>query len=133
MSLDHGSNEAINSLTGGNTLLDHVPIDWKDRLVYRAGLDYALNDNFNLQLGYSYGRSPVPTSLTTPLNGSIFEHTLTAGFRTVHGSWQLGMAYQYNLPNAEGIGPSGYLSQEYSHSRIKVSAHLLSLSASYKF
>ncbi len=133
VSLEDGNNEAINELTGGDSLRDRVPVDWKDRFVYRAGVEFALCNETSLQLGYSYGRSPVPSSLTTPLNGSIFEHTITTGIRTARGSWQWALAYQYRLPNAEGVGLSGYNSGEYSNSDLKVSAHLLTVSANYSF
>ena len=133
VSLDEGSNEAINGLTGSDSLRDIVPVDWRDRFVYRAGVEAVVSDDTSLQFGYSYGRSPVPSSLTTPLNGSIFEHTITAGIQTVKGPWRWGLAYQYHLPNSEGIGISDYNSGEYSNSDLTVSAHLLALSASYSF
>lgn len=133
VSLDQGSNDAINGLTGGDALRDMVPVAWKDRIVYRAGLEIGLSEDLSLQCGYSYGRSPIPSALITPLNGSIFEHTLTAGVRMERGPWQLGLAYQYHLPNMESVGTSRYRSGEYSDSSLEVSAHLLALSVSYAF
>lgn len=131
--LDDGSNAAVNGLTGGNSLHDTVPVDWHDRLVYRAGLEASLNESTQVLLGYSYGRSPLPTTLTTPLNGALFEHTLTAGVRTTQGPWSLGVAYQYHLPNAESVEQSGYRSGEYANSRLEMSAHMLTLQANVTF
>lgn len=133
VSLEDGTNAAINELTGSNSLVDRVPVDWKDRFVYRAGVEVALSENADFLLGYSYGRSPVPSSLTTPLNGSIFEHTVSAGLRAERGPWSFALAYQYHLPNTESVGVSDYLAGEYSQSSLEISAHLLALSASYSF
>lgn len=131
--LSHGSNSAINGLTKSSTLRDDVPLDWKDRLVYRAGMELNLTEELQFRLGYSYGRSPIPSSLVTPLNAAIAEHGIAAGFGYERGDWRFDLACQYDLPNAVSLGQSRYRSGEYSHSRVQLETLTLALSARCSF
>jgi len=131
--LSGGNNGDINGLVGSSNIEDDVPLHWRDQVVYRVGLEYAVTEKLRLRGGYAYGRSPVPNETLTPLTAAIPEHTLTvgAGYR-----WQcldLDLAYQWDLPVTRTLGPSDLRSGEYSFSSTQVAVHWLSLTASVKF
>ena len=78
INLAHGNNADLNGLVGANTMTDFAPLNWRDRFVYRAGVEFAVTENFWLRGGWSYGKSPVPDETLTPLTAAITEHTFSA-------------------------------------------------------
>jgi len=112
---------------------DVVPLGWKDRVVYRAGVEVDLPKDFVGRAGYAYGRSPVPNETLTPMTAAIFEHTLTFGAGWQGQRFGVDLAYQWSLPNSQSVETSALRSGEYSNSRTEVQAHWIGLAASYRF
>lgn len=131
--LTNGSNGAINGVVGSTSLGDTIPLKWKDELVYRAGIEYAITDNLALRLGYIHGNSPVPTSTLTPLTAVITEDTITTGIGWQEGRWGVDLGYQYALPTTRDVWVSQLAAGEYNASSVKVSIHTFALTASIKF
>jgi long-chain fatty acid transport protein len=131
--LNNGSNAVINSVAGNADVVDHVPLDWEDRFVYRVGLEFEPVENLWLRLGYSYGKSPIPAENVTPLNAAITEHTLSAGVGFMLGEATIDIGYQYDLPSLVKVGRSKILDQEYSNSSVETEVHWLGVSASVPF
>lgn len=130
--LDHGSNPAVNGVLGAS-FQDNVPLNWRDRFVYRAGIEYAIVPNVFLRAGYAYGQSPAPDATLTPLTAVIMEHMVSAGFGYDTKSWGADLAWQYDLPASRHVGVSGLRSGEYSNSTVDVSVHRIALTAHYRF
>ena len=130
--LENGNNPAVNGVLGSR-FQDNIPLHWKDRFVYRAGLEYALLDSLFLRAGYAFGESPVPDSTLSPVTAAIMEHMVTAGLGYAWRSWNFDAAWQHDLPAERNIGASGLRSGEYSNSSIKVSIHRFALTARYQF
>ncbi|MDB6039188.1 MAG: Long-chain fatty acid transport protein [Verrucomicrobiales bacterium] len=131
--LTKGNNTDINGVLGTDTIDDYVPLNWKNRFVYRTGLEYGLTDAWILRAGYAYGQSPVPDSTLTPMTGVITEHTLTAGVGFHYGRYTIDLAYQYELPADRHVGTSALLSGEYSNSNTSVSIHWVGLTTGIHF
>ncbi|MBI3415386.1 MAG: TonB-dependent receptor [Verrucomicrobia bacterium] len=131
--LSNGDNADLNGLAGGNSLEDSAPLNWKDAFVYRAGVDFAVSENFHLRGGYSYGRNPVPAETLTPLTAAIAEHTFTAGIGFTRGRYQIDFAYQYDLPVTGRVDVSALRSGEYSRSEVDLSIHWIGLTTSIRF
>ena len=131
--LTRGNNADLNGLVGANHFEDDIPLRWRDQVVYRAGLEYALTEAFFLRCGYSYGRSPVPDATLTPLTAVIPEHTLTAGAGYRWHWLQIDLAYQWDLPTTRNIGRSALLDGEYSNSSTRVGIHWFGLTTSVHF
>jgi long-subunit fatty acid transport protein len=100
-----------------------VPLDWKDRFVFRFGVEYAVIEEVRLRAGYTHGASPAASSTLTPLTGAIMEHTITAGVGHQRGPLRVDLAYQYSLPSSESVGTSGLLAGEHDASRVEVELH----------
>lgn len=131
--LSNGSNADINGFLGSDQIHDVVPLDWKDRFVYRAGLEFAASEEFILRTGYAYGANPVPDSTVTPMSAAIFEHTLSGGIEWRRGRWAVAAAYQFQFPSESNVGTSGLASGEYSNSRTEVQAHWFGLTTGIRF
>lgn len=133
VSLANGSNPAINGFVGSTSLQDNISLNWRDRLVYRLGLEYALCKCAVVRAGYSFGESPIPSTTLTPMSAALMEHAITAGVGFTHGNWGIDLAYEYDLPAKRNVGVSGLRSGEYSNSSTEVSVHLFALSTRYRF
>jgi len=131
--LTNGNNQDVNGVVGSNTLNDSIPLKWSDRLVYRAGIEYAINDNWSLRAGYIFGKSPVPDSTLTPLTAVITENTITMGVGYRRGNYSVDLAYQYSIPVSRTVSVSELQAGEANGSTVKVSIQTFALTASIKF
>ena len=131
--LAHGSNPDINGFLGSDQIHDVVPLNWKDRFVYRTGLEFAAAEEIILRAGYAYGANPVPDSTLTPMSAAILEHAITGGVEWRRGRWTVAAAYQYDFSATSNVGASGLASGEYSNSRTRVEAHWFGLTTSIRF
>lgn len=131
--LSNGNNADINGLVGSAAAEDFVPLNWRDRIVYRAGIEWMVKENIALRAGYSYGRSPVPDDTLTPLTAAIMEHTIAAGVGYETGRFEFNLGYQYDLAVSRNVGASQLRSGEYSNSRIEAGIHWIGVSTLVRF
>lgn len=130
--LRDGSNATVNGVLGAD-VQDNIPLRWKDRFVYRLGVEHEVCENVFLRAGYSYGSSPVPDSTLTPMTAAIMEHMVSAGVGFGINSWSVDLAWQYDLPAEQNVGLSDLRSGEYSNSQVEVSVHRVALTTRYRF
>lgn len=131
--LTNGNNTDLNAFLGTNALDDTVPLNWRDRVVLRSGLEFRLSEAVTLRLGHAFGDSPVPATTLTPMTAAILRHTVTAGAEWQFGQLSLAAAYQHDLPATMTVGTSSLASGEYSASQTRVSLHWFALTAGYRF
>jgi long-chain fatty acid transport protein len=131
--LTNGNNRDLNGFLGKNSFQDNIPLHWRDRFVYRAGIEYEVTENFLLRAGYSYSQSPVPNETLIPLTAVIPEHTLTFGAGYKWGRYQIDLAYQWDLPTTRNVNDSSYLSGEYNHTSTQIGVHWIALTTSVRF
>lgn len=131
--LTKGNNADLTRFVGSSHFEEDILLRWRDQVVYRAGVEYALTEAFFLRGGYAYGRSPVPDETLTPLTAVIPEHTLTAGAGYRWRCFQFDLACQWDLPTTRHVDRSALLDGEYSQSRLRVGAHWFGLTTSVHF
>lgn len=131
--LTNGTNATINSVAGGDSVDDVVPLDWEDVFVTRIGLEHWLKEHMALRAGYSYGKSPVSSDALLPMTAAISEHTLSLGVGWEFEKCSLNLSYQYDLPATQRAGDSKILSGEYDGSRINLDSHWVAISAGFRF
>jgi long-chain fatty acid transport protein len=131
--LRNGNNADLNTFLGSDAIDDTIPLNWKDRFVYRAGLEYTPGTHWSFRAGYSYGKSPVPDGTLNPLNAAIFEHTLGAGAGYRWKRFSLDAAWQWDLPARQRVVTSDLASGEYSNSSVEVAVHWLAVTAGLEF
>jgi long-chain fatty acid transport protein len=131
--LRNGNNADLNEFLGSDAIDDTIPLNWKDRFVYRAGVEFTPGRHWSFRAGYSYGKSPVPDGTLNPLNAAIFEHTLGAGVGYRWKRFSLDAAWQWDLPARQSVVTSDLESGEYANSSVEVEVHGLALTAGLKF
>ncbi|MFN0069072.1 MAG: OmpP1/FadL family transporter [Limisphaerales bacterium] len=131
--LRNGTNAGLNAILGSDALDDSIPLRWQDRLVYRAGVEYAPGRHWAFRAGYSFGDSPVPDGTLTPLTAAIMEHTVGAGAGYRWRRWQVDAAWQWDLPANRRVGTSDLLAGEYSGSSVTVDVQWFGLTVGFAF
>jgi len=129
--LTNGTNAVLNGILGSTSIDDTAPLNWKDRFVYRLGLEYDWSEQLQLRAGYSFGESPVQSETLTPTTAAIMKHTLGFGAGYRMGKYNIDLAYQWDLPTEDGVGTSQLLAGEYNNSEVDVSIHWLSIAISF--
>ena len=133
ITLTRGNNADLNAFLKSDRIDDTVPLDWRDRLVYRVGLEFSATESWLLRIGYAYGGNPVPDSTLTPMSAAILEHTLTAGVEWRRSRYSIAAAYQYDFPSESTVGASGLRSGEFSNSRTRLDAHWFGITTGVRF
>ncbi len=133
VTLTNGTNATINSLVGGTTLQDSVPLHWKDQYGFHVGAERGLTENTVLRFGYAHANDPVPNSTLTPLTAAIMQNQLSAGFAYNPGRSKWELAYSFHPTATEHVGTSGLLSGEYDDSTVRVGTQSVMVGYSFRF
>jgi len=131
--LSEGTSPVFNSLTGGSSTHDTLPLHWKESYAYRLGYEYMLNPQNTLRLGYIYNKNPVPSSTLTPLIPGILKHSINFGYGHNWEKSALNIAYQHSFKNKESVGMSEIIGGDFDQSSVEISAHYLSIGFQYRF
>jgi long-chain fatty acid transport protein len=133
VTLTHGTNATINSLVGSDTLVDSVPLHWKDQYGFHVGAERTLTESTVLRFGYAHANDPVPSSTLTPLTAAIMSNQLSTGFAYQHNRsrWEIG--YSFHPTAEQHVGQSSLLSGEYDNSSVRVGTQSLTVGYSFKF
>ena len=133
VTLTNGTNSAINGLVGSSTLVDGVPLNWKDQYSFHVGAERVLTERASLRFGYAYGNNPVPSSTLTPMTAAILSNQISTGLVYNLGHSRLEGAYVFDPTAREHVGQSGLLSGEYDNSTVRVGTQSLTLGYSVHF
>jgi long-subunit fatty acid transport protein len=133
VALTNGTNADINGLLGTNTLNDGVPLDWKDQVSVRGGVERLLTENVSLRGGFAHGNNPVPSSTLSPLTAAIMKDQLTTGFGYRHGRARFDAAYGFGFKANASVGQSSLKSGEYNNSHVGLGTQALTLNTSIQF
>jgi long-subunit fatty acid transport protein len=133
VTLTNGTNVTINSLVGGTTLQDSVPLHWKDQYGFHVGAERSLTENTMVRFGYAHANDPVPASTLTPLTAAIMQNQVTGGFAYNPGRSKWEVAYSFHPTATEHVGTSGLLAGEYDASTVKVGTQSVQVGYSFRF
>jgi long-chain fatty acid transport protein len=133
VTLTNGTNATINSVAGSTTLVDGVPLNWKDQYSFHAGVERMLFENTSLRFGYAYGNSPVPNGTLTPLTAAIMTNQLSTGFNYRLGRSNFDLAYTFDPVSTQQVQQSNLLAGEYNNSKTGVGLQSLSVGYSFQF
>lgn len=132
VNLTRGNNADINGLLGTDGIRDAIPLDWKNQLVTRVGVERSWLESASIRAGYAHSNNPVPSSTLSPLTAAITRHTLGAGVGYTRGRWRTDLAYSFEPTASAATGLSALKSGEYNNSRVKVGTQSLVLSTSIR-
>lgn len=133
VTLTNGSNAVINSVVGSSTLVDGVPLNWRDQYSFHGGVERMLTESTSLRVGYAHGNNPVPSGTLTPLTAAIMTNQITAGFAYHAGRSRFDLAYTYDPTSTQQVGQSNLLSGEYNNSADHIGLQSLSLGYTFQF
>lgn len=118
--LTNGNNSDINGLLGTNGIKDSIPLQWRDQLVARIGVERDWLENASLRAGYAHSNDPVPGSTLSPLTAAITRNTLSGGIGYRMGRWRFDFSYSVDPTATATSGQSVLHSGEYNNSTVKV-------------
>jgi long-subunit fatty acid transport protein len=137
VTLTNGNNATINTVANGSamngTLVDGVPLNWKDQYSFHGGVERELGESASVRFGYAYGNNPVPSGTLTPMTAAIMTNQLSTGFAYHMGHSRFDIAYTYDPTSQEQVGQSNLLAGEYNNSTVRVGLQALSLGYSFQF
>jgi long-subunit fatty acid transport protein len=133
VTLTNGTNATINTVAGSSTLVDGVPLNWKDQYSFHAGVERLLFENTSLRFGYAYGNNPVPSATLVPLTAAIMTNQLSTGFNYRLGRSNFDLAYTFDPISQEQVQHSGLLAGEFNNSTDRVGLQSLSIGYSFQF
>jgi long-chain fatty acid transport protein len=133
VTLTNGTNPVINSVAGSSTLVDGVPLNWKDQYSFHGGVERMLTESTSLRFGYAHGNSPVPDGTLTPMTAAIMTNQLSTGLAYHAGRSRFEIAYTYDPTSEQQVGQSNLLAGEYDNSTVKVGLQSLSLGYTFQF
>jgi long-chain fatty acid transport protein len=133
VALTNGTNADINGLLGTNTLNDGVPLDWKDQISFRGGVERLVTENVSVRGGFAHQNNPVPSSTLSPLTAAIMKDQLTTGLGYRHGRARFDLAYGFGFKGNASVGQSALKSGEYNNTRLGIGTQALTLNTSIQF
>lgn len=133
VTLTGGTNAAINGLVGSSTLVDGVPLNWKDQYSFHVGAERGLTERATLRFGYAHSNNPVPNSTLTPMTAAIMSNQISTGLVYNLGRSRFEGAYVFNPTAQSHVQQSGLLSGEYNNSTVHVGTQALTLGYSVQF
>jgi long-chain fatty acid transport protein len=133
VTLTKGTNAAINGLVNSTTLVDGVPLDWKDQYSFHIGAERLVTESSSIRFGYAHGNNPVPSSTLTPLTAAILSNQVSAGFVYHHGRSTFETSYAFDPTAQEKVQHSSLLSGEYDDSTVRVGIQSVMANYSFRF
>lgn len=133
VSMADGTNAVINSLTGGNSFQDGVPLRWKDQYGFHVGVEHRLLESTVVRVGFAHANSPVPDSTLTPLDAAILKNEISTGVGYTHGNSRFDVSYGFRPEASQSVGQSSLLAGEYSNSTVHVGTQSVAVGYSYHF
>ena len=133
VTMTNGTNAVINSLTGGNSFSDGIPLHWKDQYGFHVGVERRLLESTVVRFGFAHANSPVPDSTITPLDAAILSNEISAGLGYTHGHSRFDLSYGFRPQSSQSVTQSSLLAGEYSDSSVSVGTQSLALGYSYHF
>lgn len=74
--------------------------EFHDQYIYSLGAAYMLNDEYEIYLGYNYGKNPVPERNLSPILPVVPEHRISAGlsYQPKQSSYIYSLGFEHEFP-----------------------------------
>jgi long-subunit fatty acid transport protein len=133
ISLSNGTNVNINKMMGMNGNIKMAfPMQWKNTVVIRTGIEYDVCSAITLRGGYAYGSNPVPSATLFPVFPAIVKDHITAGASVkISNNLHVNGAYEYAFRNNESVAGSSMIAHEYDYSESSLENRIFHISFSW--
>lgn len=128
VTLTNGTNAALPS-----TLIDGIPLNWKDQYSYHFGVERNLTERMSLRAGYAYGNNPVPGATLNPMTAAIMTNQISTGLSYNINKSRIDLAYTFDPTSTAHVGLSALQAGEYNNSTVKVGTQGLTLNYAFQF
>jgi long-chain fatty acid transport protein len=82
--------------------------DWEDAIQYRLGMEYKVNEDMSVLLGYYYDPAPAPDETVSILFPSSTNNAITGGMTYAVSNYQFDLGLEYVLGAERDIEASGH-------------------------
>ncbi len=103
------------------------PLNWSDSVSYRYAYEWSPSNEMTWRAGYTYHKSPVPSSTLSPYLDGILEHVVALGFSRYMGGGSLNVAYQYSWSPERVVTNSQIVGDDFDNSTLRAQAHWISV------
>jgi long-chain fatty acid transport protein len=133
LSLSNGSSANINRMLGNEGAFGIAfPMNWKDAVTARVGMEIDFSSAFTLRAGGAFGTNPVPASTVFPVFPAIVENHVTFG-ATVRPfpSLAVNAAVEHAFNKKQTAAAQSVIAQEYSASINQLRENVFHLSLTW--
>ena len=133
ITLKNGTNTNISRMIGTNgSIAMAFPLNWKNTVVIRTGVEVDVAKKLTLRGGYVYGSNPVPESTVFPVFPAIVKHHMTlGGTLKLSRALALNLAYEYAFRNNETVNGKSLVAGEYNNSTSSLENNIYHASLSW--
>lgn len=134
LSLKNGKNANINRLMGINGAFNvDFPMEWKDAIMFRIGLEHKCTDKFTGRVGYAFGSNPVPSETVFSIFPAIVEsHITLGGTYDFTQAMSLHVAYETTLNNSQTASNPSKIASEYNGSTSQLAGSFVNIGFAWK-
>jgi len=133
ISLSNGTNVNINKMMGtGGSIEMAFPMQWKNTVVIRTGIEYDVSKAITIRGGYAYGSNPVPPATLFPVFPAIVTDHVTAGVSVkLSTAFKVNAAYEYAFRNNKTASEKSLIAAEYNNSESSLENNIYHISFSW--
>ena len=117
----------------GPELVDRLPLNWRDSLSVKTGVERNLANGRVVRAGYIYHRNPIPEETLNPFLQTTLEHAFSVGYGWLWKASEIDVAYQYSFADDQSVVMSQFLGGDFDNSTVGTQAHWLSISSIRRF
>ena len=107
----------------GPAVPEVFPLNWRDSVSLRLGVERQIGCNQVVRAGYVYHRNPIPASTLTPFIQAHIEHSISAGYGWKRGNYEFDLGYQAMLGPDVNVGTSTFVGGDFDGATSTASAH----------
>jgi long-chain fatty acid transport protein len=115
------------------TLIEELPLRWRDTVSVRLGYERHFDEERTLRLGYVYHQNPIPAGTLTPYIQGIMEHGFSIGYGWMWRGWNIDTAYMFSCGPTQHVGTSDLVGNDFGQSTQIAQTHCFGLNFIRKF
>ena len=119
--------------TLGNAFPEVFPMNWRDSVALRLGIQRKLCSGAVARAGYVYHRNVIPAETLTPFIQATVEHSISLGYGWQVGDYGIDLGYQLMFGDDQQVGTSGFVGGDFDGSTSSATAHWMLLSLIRRF
>lgn len=121
------------SNAGPPTAASVFPLNWRDTLSTRVGLEHTLCNGHIARAGYVHHKSPIPSNTITPWIPGALEHAFSLGYGFDWKKWDVNLAYMYSFGPTVNQTNSAFIGGDFDQSVHRNRSHAIAFGLTRTF